>query len=407
MLKKYINKTIDDYLSNFINNTLNSYENKLYNIKKVIILNDTQLNNEDYLKNEIIKLEDNIKNLNQINLEKTREINVLDKENNSNENIQNINKLEKRYFSLLNDIETIEKNNFFINYLKQYKSNVNINNQEKINKDLNLLLNILEQKFENLNNSVFFKNIPKVNNYISKKTSIDSILDDKLFIEKFISLNKNKVFTTDKFIQITSIFNKFEIIINNELKNNNIKFEDYSSSNTLIDKYIKLLEKEEYYAKKILDKNNKIEKYNENHNFMNILNKYILDNTTPIKLEIYKSNHLLMKEVKDFSIFFKNIGIKEDILETVKNSFKTYEKNIKEKVKNQFEDLKNIHLETFEEKIIEDIDNIFEKINDFKNSNIVDSINENEETIKDNTIFYNKNLEKIEKKEDSFNFDYI
>ena len=64
---------------------------------------------------------------------------------------------------------------------------------------MNLLLNILEQKFENLNNSIFFKNIPKVNNYISKKISIDSILDNKLFIEKFISLNKYKVFTTDKF----------------------------------------------------------------------------------------------------------------------------------------------------------------------------------------------------------------
>ena len=441
MLKIYINKTIDDNFIKLVNNILNSYERKINIIQKNNILKDKNLNNEDFLKNEIIKLEDSIKSLNEINLEKTRDINILEKENFSDNNIQYINKLEKRYFSFLNDIEIIEKNNFFINYLNDYKTNVEQLKQEKILKDLNFLLKILEQKFENLNNSNFFQNIPKVNDYISKKSNANSNLEDKLYIENFIKVNKNKIFNEEDFIKISLIFNKFENIIKDGLKNNSISFEDYNKPNQLIEKYIQLIEKEEYYSKKLLDKNNKIEKYHEVHNFMNTLNKSILDNITPIKLEVYKSNVLLMKELKNFSNYFKSVGVKEKLIETVNQSFQEYEKNIKEKIKGDFNDLKNIHLETFEEKIEKAIDNVFnnihstngvglhadiysmnkiglhnnihslneinlhDKINNLENSNY--KKNESFEEVKDNTIFYNKNLEKIEKKEEIQEINYI
>ncbi len=429
MLKIYINKTIDDNFIKLVNNILNSYERKINIIQKNNILKNKNLNNEDFLKNEIIKLEDSIKSLNEINLEKTRDINILEKENFSDNNIQYINKLEKRYFSFLNDIEIIEKNNFFINYLNDYKTNVEQLKQEKILKDLNFLLKILEQKFENLNNSNFFQNIPKVNDYISKKSNANSNLEDKLYIENFIKVNKNKIFNEEDFIKISLIFNKFENIIKDGLKNNSISFEDYNKPNQLIEKYIQLIEKEEYYSKKLLDKNNKIEKYHEIHNFMNTLNKYILDNITPIKLEVYKSNVLLMKELKNFSNYFKSVGVKESLIETVNKSFQEYEKNIKEKIKGDFNDLKNIHLETFEDKIEKAIDNVFnnihssngvglhadiysmneiklhDKINNLENSNY--KKNESFKEVKDNTIFYNKNLEKIEKKEEIQEINYI
>ena len=441
MLKIYINKTIDDNFIKLVNNILNSYERKINIIQKNNVLKNKNINNEDFLKNEIIKLEDSIKSLNEINLEKTRDINILEKENFSDNNIQYINKLEKRYFSFLNDIEIIEKNNFFINYLNDYKTNVEQLKQEKILKDLNFLLKILEQKFENLNNSNFFQNIPKVNDYISKKSNANSNLEDKLYIENFIKVNKNKIFNEEDFIKISLIFNKFENIIKDGLKNNSISFEDYNKPNQLIEKYIQLIEKEEYYSKKLLDKNNKIEKYHEVHNFMNTLNKYILDNITPIKLEVYKSNVLLMKELKKFSNYFKSVGVKESLIEIVNQSFQKYEKNIKEKVKSDFNDLKNIHLETFEEKIEKAIDNVFnnihstngvglhadiysmnkiglhnnihslneinlhDKINNLENSNY--KKNESFEEVKDNTIFYNKNLEKIEKKEEIQEINYI
>ncbi len=429
MLKIYINKTIDDNFIKLVNNILNSYERKINIIQKNNVLKNKNLNNEDFLKNEIIKLEDSIKSLNEINLEKTRDINILEKENFSDNNIQYINKLEKRYFSFLNDIEIIEKNNFFINYLNNYKTNVEQLKQEKILKDLNFLLRILEQKFENLNNSNFFQNIPKVNDYISKKSNANSNLEDKLYIENFIKVNKNKIFNEEDFIKISLIFNKFENIIKDGLKNNSISFEDYNKPNQLIEKYIQLIEKEEYYSKKLLDKNNKIEKYHEVHNFMNTLNKYILDNITPIKLEVYKSNVLLMKELKNFSNYFKSVGVKEKLIETVNQSFQEYEKNIKEKIKGDFNDLKNIHLETFEDKIEKAIDNVFnnihstngvglhsninslneielhDKINNLENSNY--KKNELFEEVKDNTLFYTKNLEKVEKKEEIQEFNYI
>ena len=61
MLKIYINKTIDDYFIKLVNNILNSYERKINIIQKNNILKNKNLNNEDFLKNEIIKLEDSIK----------------------------------------------------------------------------------------------------------------------------------------------------------------------------------------------------------------------------------------------------------------------------------------------------------------------------------------------------------
>lgn len=81
MLKIYINKTIDDNFIKLVNNILNSYERKINIIQKNNVLKNKNLNNEDFLKNEIIKLEDSIKSLNEINLEKTRDINILEKEN--------------------------------------------------------------------------------------------------------------------------------------------------------------------------------------------------------------------------------------------------------------------------------------------------------------------------------------
>ena len=150
---------------------------------------------------------------------------------------------------------------------------------------------------------------------------------------------------------------------------------------------------------------------------MNTLNKYILDNITPIKLEVYKSNVLLMKELKNFSNYFKSVGVKEKLIETVNQSFQEYEKNIKEKIKGDFNDLKNIHLETFEDKIEKAIDNVFSNINSLNEIELHDKINNLEnsnykknelfEEVKDNTLFYTKNLEKVEKKEEIQEFNYI
>ena len=163
-----------------------------------------------------------------------------------------------------------------------------------------------------------------------------------------------------------------------------------------------------------------------------------------------------------FSNYFKSVGVKESLIETVNKSFQEYEKNIKEKIKGDFNDLKNIHLETFEDKIEKAIDNVFNNIhstngvglhadiysmdkiglhnnihstngvglhadiysmNKIGLHNNIHSLNEidlhdkinnlnykkNElfEEVKDNTLFYTKNLDKVEKKEEIQEINYI
>ena len=81
---------------------------------------------------------------------------------------------------------------FFINYLNDYKTNVEQLKQEKILKDLNFLLKILEQKFENwfaetggkTNLDAKIENTTKAKNDLRiQLTSLDNLKD--LLIDKY------------------------------------------------------------------------------------------------------------------------------------------------------------------------------------------------------------------------------
>lgn len=394
MLESLINRRIGDKESTYINSIIDSYETKISNLDKFIVHQESKYHGLD-LEIELINIK---KETGEINIE------IFDIKN-EKETLERADdatfyvKVEDNYYLMLKDIEHIEKNKLTIAYLQNYKKNINSSfTQEKIYSDLNQIINVLKKDDESLLvNSDFNSNMPKINDFISAKDEVYSLLGDKIYLELFVSTNKNKIFSILDYENLQKVIDRFEGRVNQRIIScKHFNTEEYGFESSTINEIVKLKEVLEYYRNSLIKNKNDVFSYKENLNFFKTLNSYIINNKTALKIEVRETTDLLITELNTFSKFFKQIDFKHFVEDQVHNAFKQYETNV---FKNQVNEDTITSNEKF--KTIEDsIDIVLDKIelkHDF-------SIQENKKLdikIENDTLFYNKDL-KITKKNDIF-----
>ena len=412
----------NDNINNIINE-IYSNKNKELNIYKGITIYNLLLNYIEYINlNKKINLSEIYENIflletkNNLNESYESFKNELNKNIIKNKFPLNLKELYNNYFELKNKETLIfcDKSNNYINSLQTGKYLINLynkmNSQLKINLEKNEIYNKnfiqnIYNEFLNFNNNnsnfnlnkiedlsifikeyfnIFIKNIfKKFYDYIDN-TKIVEIFENifENINKKFLSISNSVEIFHNKIIkEYINKLNQLELNnnkLNEEISSKNLLNEEKSKEINLINK--NFFEIENKYNKLFRENKKKEEEYNYNYNFE--IKKYE-------KMENYYLNSIKEKENENLILQTKNNLLQKEIIENTNQNFYKINEINREKIKLDLE-IENLKNKKIEKKSTFNLDN----------NNIYKNIQKTFQEFKEN-------LDKIYKKNNFFDDDYI